>query len=247
MKKHTDKKLIQFKTVRWGSLLVFVAAFFIAEYILKNQDFFSQRFEVIIEWLKSFEIEISQMDTKFEVLLVIMALFLAKCFLPLPINTVCIISGMVFELPYAFLINMTGMMIEITLKYQEGRWLGGGSAHKILKKNEIIRKALEFDGSGNPILLFIFRLVPIFPPNLISKLYGAMRCSYPQYMLLSLIGMAPKIYGYTRIGGAVFNPFSKEFLMILMFMIQLSGLSALGFNIYYEFKSRQMKTAEKKK
>jgi hypothetical protein len=55
-----------------------------------------------------------------------------------------------------------------------------------------------------------------------------------------LLGFAPRLFIYTKIGTAMYNPFSVQFIVLLMIIVAFTGVSILTFNIYYGIKSKQM-------
>ena len=67
-----------------------------------------------------------------------------------------------------------------------------------------------------------------------------MRYDFVYYSLLSLLGFMPRLYIYTKIGSAIYNPFSVQFLVLLIIIVAFTGLSIILFNIFYGIKSKQM-------
>ena len=64
------------------------------------------RFDALISWLRRLDESIVGLDSDFEIILCIFALYVAKCQLPIPMGVLCVISGVVFPLGQAMLINM---------------------------------------------------------------------------------------------------------------------------------------------
>ena len=60
------------------------------------------------------------------------------------------------------------------------------------------------------------------------------------YLVLSVLGFMPRLYIYTRIGSVMYNPFSKEFIILIMIIVAFTGITSLVFNIFYGIRSRQM-------
>ena len=60
------------------------------------------------------------------------------------------------------------------------------------------------------------------------------------YSLLSLLGFMPRLFIYTKIGSAIYNPFSVQFLVLLIIIVAFTGMSIILFNIFYGIKSKQM-------
>lgn len=209
--------------------------------IFFNRQLLELRFDSLVATLENFEKAISQMGSDWVVLFAIFALFVAKCYLPIPLTFICIISGMVYDTGIAFLINMAAMILEMTIKYLEGIAFGGGVAEKVidLGSTRFMRRLIEFNGTGNPYILFFCRLVPFISPNLISRIYGAMRADYIYYICISAVGLLPRIYVYTAVGHTLLNPFSENFILLIALMILSLAVSGVACNVYYGNKVNQ--------
>ncbi|MCD7828805.1 MAG: hypothetical protein LUG85_09780, partial [Clostridiales bacterium] len=96
-----------------------------------------------------------------------------------------------------------------------------------IRKSRIARNIIESEGRGNPWVLLIFRVIPGFPVNSISKLYGAMNFPYWKYILISVGGYLPRLASYIVIGRNVSNPFSLKFSVPLILLCVFSGLALL--------------------
>lgn len=201
-------------------------------------------FNFVVEYLSYLEQAISQLDSDYILVICILALFIAKTQLPIPLTFICIISGMVYSTRVAFLINMMAMIVEMSIKYVEGLFIGGGWAEKLLNikkgKTDFIKKLIEFNGTGNPYILLGCRLIPFIPLNMLSRIYGSMKADYIYYICMSVIGLIPRVYTYTRIGRAVFNPFSAEFIILLMIVVLFMGATAIISNVFYGNKVNQI-------
>ncbi|MBR3737955.1 MAG: hypothetical protein IKN26_04370 [Eubacterium sp.] len=217
-------------------LLVFLSI------VLANHAKLEARFDTIITLLTRIDTAVAKLETEREILICIFALYIAKCQLPIPMSFLCAISGLVFPLDKALMINAVFTLFFFTVKYFEGMFIGGGWAGMILniKKIKFLRDWIQFKGNGNPYFLAATRFVPVIPLGMVSKYYGSMKYDFIYYLLLSLLGYAPRLYVYTKLGAAVKNPFSTQFIVLLMIIVGFTGISSLAFNIFYGIKSKQM-------
>ena len=217
-------------------LLVFLSI------VLANHVKLETRFNTIINFLNQIDNAVARLDTQIEILLCIFALYIAKCQLPIPMSFLCAISGMVCPLHQALLVNAVFIFFFFAVKYFEGMWIGGGWAGMILniKKIKFLRDWIQFKGNGNPYFLSVTRLIPVIPLGMVSKYYGSMKYDFVYYSVLSLLGFAPRLYIYTKLGAAYTNPFSTQFIVLLMIIVGFTGFTSLFFNIFYGIKSRQM-------
>ena len=210
--------------------------------VLANHTKLETQFNAVTTWLTRVDNAIARLDTEKEILICIFALYIAKCQLPIPLSVLCAISGMVFPLTQALVINAVFMLFFFAVKYFEGTWIGGGWAGMILniKKIKFLRDWIQFKGNGNPYFLSGTRLIPVIPIGMVSKYYGSMRYDFVYYSVLSLIGFAPRLYVYTKLGAAFTNPFSTQFIVLLMIIVGFTGITSFAFNIFYGIKSKQM-------
>lgn len=223
-------------------LLVMAALLVFLSIVLYNHTRLEIRFDTLISWLEQIDDAIVQLDSTVEIMICIFALYIAKCQLPIPMGFLCVISGIVFPMTQAIIINIVFCSFFFTVKYVEGKFIGGGWTGMILgiKQLHFVRDWIQFKGTGNPYVLFVSRLVPSIPLGMVSKYYGSMRYDFVYYTILSLLGFAPRLYIYTKIGSSIYNPFSVQFIVLLMVIVAFTGISVMTFNVYYGIKSKQM-------
>lgn len=235
-KRHQTNLISTIVMIITACLITFLAV------ILYNHTKLEIRFDALINWLKQVDTAIANLDSQAEIIICIFALYIAKCQLPIPMGFLCVISGIVFPLPQAVVINIVFSFFFFAVKYVEGMFIGGGWTGMILgiKQLHFVRDWIQFKGTGNPYILFISRLVPSIPLGMVSKYYGSMHYDFVYYTVLSLLGLAPRLYIYTRIGSAIYNPFSVQFLVLLIVIVAFTGISIIMFNVFYGIKSKQM-------
>lgn len=235
-KRHRTNLISTVVMLVMAGLLVFLSV------VLYNHSRLEVRFDTLISWLNQSDDAIVQLDSNVEIVLCIFALYIAKCQLPIPMGFLCVISGIVFPMTQAVIINVLFCTFFFTVKYFEGKFIGGGWTGMILgiKQLRFVKEWIQFKGNGNPYVLFVSRLVPSIPLGMVSKYYGSMKYDFVYYTLLSLLGLAPRLYIYTKIGSTIYNPFSVQFIVLLMIIVAFTGISIMTFNIFYGIKSKQM-------
>lgn len=228
--------------ISWIIVLVTIALIVVLSIMLHEHVKLETRFDTIINWFTKIDNAVANLDSPVEIILCIFALYIAKCQLPIPLSFLCIISGMVFPITQAVLLNVVFMFFFFTVKYVEGIFIGGGWAGMILsiKKIRFLRDWIHFKGNGNPYLLLVTRFVPSIPLGMVSKYYGSLHYDFVYYSVLSIIGFAPRLYIYTALGAMWNNPFSARFITMLIVIVAFTGITSLIFNIYYGVKSKQM-------
>lgn len=212
------------------SLLTLAGVFLILLFVTSSPDiqlWFSRYDEILYR----FECAVASIGYEYIIVVLVFLLYAIKCFAPIiSVPAICVITGMVFPTFTALFVNASGVFFMLTVKYKMGVLFGGGNARKLLNKNEITKTLIEHDGEGNPWLLFIFRLVPGFPINNVSQLYGSLNFNFKKFSFISMLGFAPKILSYTFIGRNVYNPLSWHFFMPIIILLIISGGSLLGLN-----------------
>lgn len=231
----TDRELTRRKILNILAcvLLIIAVALLVLTFLMQIKNIASA-FDEMLARLAEFEAAVASIPSKWLVILVILLIYIGKVMIPLPISAVCVIAGMVFSTPVAVVINFAGITILITIKYYWGKHLGGGTIHKILTRYDNVRRMMESESKGTDGLLFLFRLVPCFPINSISQLYGAMDYEFGKFLILSLLGFTPKIISYSMIGRHVYNPFSLAFMLPIVIIFTISGVSILGVNKFID-------------
>ena len=181
--------------------------------------------------LAELEVQISMIDNKWLLVLVVFLLFSIKSFVPIyPTPTVCFLTGAVLPMYVSVPVNTVGFGILLLIRYYTGKRFGAGRAWKLVRKNDRMRRLIEQNGKGNSSLLIILRLLPMMPVNTISSVYGSLDFGLSRFLVLSVIGYLPKIISFTFIGRNVFDPLSAEFIVPIMIFAFASGISLICVN-----------------
>ncbi len=230
-KKYTPEQWAGRITKAYGITLLVVAAVLLIVSFLMYLEPVQQKYAQWLVYLDDFEYQITTLQDKWMIVIVLFLLFLVRCLLPFyPQSVILVISGVVFDAWTAFFINMCGMAMGIALRYYTGKEMGEGYALKLLRKYPIFDTVLEKNGLSNSVLLFLFRLFPGVAPNSVSQIYGSLHFPFKKYMVISLCGITPKMLTYSFIGRSVTDPLSPSFLAPIIVLLTLSGISLLGFH-----------------
>lgn len=225
-------------------IFLLIAVALVVLLILSTNDKVQYWWQTYQSYLDIVQQRVENMGSEAYLIFTLMFLFSFKAFIPIyPISIVCAATGVVFPFYIALPLNIVGMGLNYTLKYWWGKRIGPGGVNVILKRNETLRIIMRQDGRGNPWLLVFFRLLPSFPINLVSQLYGSMGFNYWKYLGLSLAGNLPLLISYTVVGRHMYNPFSAGFLLPLIIIASLSSAACYlaGVVLYYKKKKRRKK------
>lgn len=227
MKINKDKiwlRLVNFS----GVVCLIAAALLVLWTLLAKLTFFRDSYAMIIKELGTLQQYVVDLEYKWLIVIVIELLFASKILLPIPLSAVFMISGMVFPFRAAVIINGVGMVILMTVKYLWGRKFGGGNMLKLMRKSDLCRRILDNRPAvSDAITLFVCRLVPSFPVNSVSQIYGSIKFNYVEYIGISVLGFVPKIMSYSVAGRNVYDPFSFGFTTPLIVIFTISGLSIM--------------------
>lgn len=242
-KKGNPKKILLFVGL---SLLLFSLAVAVLVFTLQYDDlwgWYSQARETLI----GLEARIAEIRQVWLFVLVILLLFLMKNFIPYPLSSVCFLTGIVLPMYVAIPVNITGISMLLASQYFWGKRFGPGYSWKFLRRWETLSELVEHDGSGNPMLLAALRLTPFVPINSVSKIYGSLNFSFWHFLVLSLLGLLPRLISFTFVGRNLFDPLSPGFLVPLAVISFISGISLLSVNGVWFTVERINKRKQKRK
>ncbi len=219
-----------------GFGLLILAAVFIVLCVVSASEEIQRWYAGYEEMLYKLDMAILSVGTESYIVLIILGLYAIKCFVPIvSVSAVCVLTGMVFPTIPALIVNAAGVFFMMTVRYKIGRNYTGGRAMGILAKNEVFRQLFRYRGAGNAWLLFVFRLIPTFPINTISQIYGSLKFDYKKFAIISMLGYVPKLFSYTFIGVYVFDPLSVKFFMPIIVLLIISGITVLGVNVLINY------------
>jgi len=226
------------KSAKQKKYLLFGGLILISLSALLSGLLFSLQFEELWRWYDQIKYNLTQLeefimslDKTWQFFGAVMILFAIKSIFPLyPTSTVCFLSGVVLPSYIAIPVNILGFVMLISIRYFYGKRFGAGGAWKMIRKSRKLRKLIQQDGNGNPALLIALRLMPGVPVNGISGIYGSFKFNYAEFLMLSLIGFMPKIISFTLVGRNVYDPLSAGFLLPMIILLFLTGVSLLSVN-----------------
>ena len=107
----------------------------------------------------------------------------------LPIPLLYISSGLIFRPAVAFLVNVLGMTVCISLPYCIGRYSGGGMIKKLMKRFPKLQLLDNFKSDNEWFFSFIVRVIGFFPCDAVSVFMGAFHVDFKKYVTGTLVGM----------------------------------------------------------
>ena len=139
-------------------------------------------------------------------ILTIWGVYLTKSILfIIPASLIYISIGMAFPPLTASLISLVGIIIEVTVTYFLGLFLGGEYVNKQLAKTKAGKKILDMKLNDNFLALLPIRALPVFPIDFVSLFWGASRCGFGRYFFASVIGIMPRVILFTILGDGIYD------------------------------------------
>lgn len=140
--------------------------------------------------------------------------------------------GLIFPLPIAFLVNLCGTVIMLSLPYGIGKKAGNSAVNDIREKYPKVQEVQSLRAQNDLFFAFLVRICRL--PSDISSLYmGAVNVDYKKYLLGSLLGMLPHMITYPIMGMSVSDIHSPEFLISLCAEILYVILTTVLYGLYH--------------
>ena len=164
------------------------------------------------------------------IVLLLYALKSVTIFIPLIVLEIAV--GHLFPMWTALVLNLTGIVIDLTIPYWIGRSAGMNAIQKLTQKyprfGEIIGKQQDNEG----VLCFFLRIISCLPGDLVTMYMGATYTSFWKNLLGGTLGIFPGMILATVMGGSIREPGSPAFWVSAALTVALSVLSALLYRVY---------------
>ena len=143
----------------------------------------------------------------------------------LPASLIYISIGMAFDTPVACLISLVGIILEVTVTYYLGLFLGGDYVNKLLSKTKPGKKILDMKLNENFPTLLSIRALPVFPIDFVSLFWGASKCRFPRYFIASVVGIMPRVVLFTILGDGIYDYIPIHLIIkIIIFAIPVGAI-----------------------
>ena len=136
-----------------------------------------------------------------------------------PLAILYLASGIIFPTWIAILINILGLAITFTIPYWIGRYFGDEAIEEIYTRFPKVKEVTKYQNSNAFFACFITRIVGFLPGDIVSIYFGACNTNFPVYLIGGISGCLLSIITTTIIGEKLNNPFTKEFLVVLLIRI----------------------------
>ena len=132
--------------------------------------------------------------------MIFIALYILACVLLLPGSILTLGAGAVFGVVQGFIAVLTGATLGATCAFLVGRYLTRDWVARRIAGNEKFKAIDEAVAREGWKIVFLTRLSPVFPFNLLNYAFGLTRVSLKHYFFASWLGMIPGTMMYVYIG-----------------------------------------------
>lgn len=139
-----------------------------------------------------------------------------------PLPMLYFASGILFKPWIAVLISLVGLAITITIPYWIGRTFGRDMIQKMCQRFPKVKQVKRYQEKNLYFACFITRIVGVLPGDIVSLYFGACNESYLVYMMAGITGSLLSIITNTLLGEKISDPFSIEFMIVLLCKIGVS-------------------------
>ncbi|HCX64316.1 MAG TPA: hypothetical protein DHN33_03800 [Eubacteriaceae bacterium] len=161
---------------------------------------------------------------------IVVSLHVMKTFFVfLPLKAIFLLSGVLLPLPAALAASYVGLFAEIKLGYAIGKRYGSKRMMGLIERYPRAKNLLEQRKNRMKQVLFLSRVVPGLPVDVVSMFFGATRVDQQEYERYSLLGFTPFLWSLAVMGNAAEDPLSFAFIAPLVIM---AGIVALAYLLY---------------
>lgn len=164
----------------------------------------------------------------------------------IPASLFYISVGMAFEPLTAVAVNLAGILLEVTVSYVFGWFLGGAYITKLLQSKKGGQRILEMQNKrSGAASVFVMRLLPVFPIDFVSLFLGSSKYPFLKYLLLSVAGIAPRVILFTLLGDTIYDYIPMRLIITLIVIaVPVAAIAVLIRMLYRRKKSAKGENAD---
>ncbi len=159
-----------------------------------------------------------------------------------PAMMIYVSVGFSFDTKTALILNLVGLATEVTITFFLGKFLGGEYVNKLISKNKGGQKLLSMKTKTKNSFLFLARVLPVFPIDFTSLFLGSSNYSFLPYLLISILGIYPRVLLFTILGDSIYDYIPTE--LIVKLIIVAIPVGVVAFLIYKLIKRKKQKVSD---
>jgi len=139
---------------------------------------------------------------------------------PIPGEATGLAGGFLFGTALGFIYSTVGLTLGTLACFGIGRWLGATVVQRFVAEHHWEKMGFIVEAEG-AILCFILYLIPGFPKDIISYLFGISPMPFWVFALVSTLGRAPGTWILSAQGGFIAAGHLWKFAALVMFLAAL--------------------------
>ena len=168
--------------------------------------------------------------------LLLLALYGVKSLtIAFPILLLQVAAGHLFPTGVALVVNLLGLVVDLTIPFWIGRASGSGLIQKLTKRFPKLEGLLGIQQNNTFFLSFFLRVINCLPGDVISMYLGATGTPYLTFLAGQMLGSLPSTICATVLGSSISDPRSSKFIFTLLLTVLISLSSSV---IYYLYKKK---------
>lgn len=142
-----------------------------------------------------------------------------------PDSILAIAGGLLFGLYNGYIYTAVGALVGSTISFYISKKLGRNIVKKLTKDK--LDNVEEMINNKGFYIIFLLRLIPLFPFDVISYGAGLTKVRYKDFILATFLGTIPGILVFTNIGAQSLNIGSSSFYISISSLILLILISII--------------------
>ena len=134
-------------------------------------------------------------------------------------------AGLLFGTAAGTPLALAGVTLASLTQMSVARWLAAGHHGRLLPQRT--KRVENFLTDNGAVAVMESRIVPVLPYGLVNYSAGLTRLTYRDMALGTVIGAAPKVFGYTALGGNLDDLTSPEAITAVVLLVILALAGAL--------------------
>lgn len=142
------------------------------------------------------------------------------------------VSGVLFSIPIALLVNLLGSVLMISLPFLIGRKAGSGTLERLIERTPKLELLKEIPNQNEVFVTFFTRIIGILPSDPVSMYFGASGMRYIPFLIGSLMGLMPMMACFTVMGMNVQDITSPAFIISACVELGLMLISVILYCVW---------------
>ena len=169
---------------------------------------------------------------KFSFLCFIIIYSLKPILFIVPTSLLTVIAGNIFGPFVGLALSMFSSFIAASIAFYLARFFGKPLVDKLIGKKTLkLDENIEKNGF---IIMLLMRLSIVFPFDPLGYASGLTKIKYRDFILGTMLGILPEMTVYSFMGRNISHPFSKVFILPILFVMFLASFSYFVYKKYKE-------------